>query len=455
MHNRAAIYQPGVTGKQVAFLSPPFTWPLRIPKLITVAAVNEATIPIARENDPFENASSESSYYGILNILYYLKAKYTRIHFRYSGYVYIAHCEQIDQHEVLLTAHGFQETQERRAVLQFEAYNRYYMSQVLVLRTNENGIYIQFPAQLLFLQRRRHIRLRFDDLFMRFTILYSPIGHTRLDEKNLESRFPYVMQEIAREDVSLQTMYRMLVSEIQAISGDFEIVFFSARDEEQLSLAEKIVKEQGRSFYIEDTMRVLSYTSPHSHVNLTNLSGIFEERAAKEGDAVALRFVEEIRKADARNFIVSYLMSPLSLFSEIKGYVRVETNQFDKKYINAAQAVDLHRLMELFSYAMSKARIRSSHFDPSSVETRVVNISLSGLLLEFSDEAIFRYLMQHRRIKMLIPVMGDDLELFGEIVRFTQRGGFYYLGVLFFKSKPGDMIRLEKFIHENMQFQFL
>lgn len=111
--------------------------------------------------------------------------------------------------------------------------------------------------------------------------------------------------------------------------------------------------------------------------------------------------------------------------------------------------------MELFSYAMSKARIRSSHFDPSSVETRVVNISLSGLLLEFSDEAIFRYLMQHRRIKMLIPVMGDDLELFGEIVRFSQRGGFYYLGVLFFKSKPGDMIRLEKFIHENMQFQFL
>ena len=408
-----------------------------------------------RENDPFENAQREKSYYGILNILYYLKAKYTRVHFRYSGYVYIAHCEQIELNEVLLTAHGFQETQDRRAVLQFEAYNRYYMSHVLVQRTNENGIYIQFPQELLYLQRRRHIRLRFDDLFMRFTIMYSPIGHTRLDEKNLESRFPYVMQEIAREDVSLQTMYRMLVSEIQAISTDFEIVFYSSKKEEELSLPEKIVRSEGRSFYVEDTMRVLSYTSPHPHVHLTNMSAMFEARAAAEGDASALRFIEEMRKADARKFIVSYLLSPLSLFGEIQGYVRVETNQFDKKYINSAQAVDLHRLMELFSYAMSKARIRSSHFDPSSVETRVVNISLSGLLLEFSDEAIFRYLMQHRRIKMLIPVMGDDLELFGEIVRFSQRGGFYYLGVLFFKSRPGDMIRLERFIHENMQFQFL
>ncbi|MBN8221307.1 MAG: PilZ domain-containing protein, partial [Spirochaetes bacterium] len=200
---------------------------------------------------------------------------------------------------------------------------------------------------------------------------------------------------------------------------------------------------------------VLSYTSPHQHVSLVNMSGVFEARSAAEGDTAALKYIEEIRKADARNFIVSYLMSPVTLFGAMQGYVRVETNQFDKKYINPTQAVDLHRLMELFSYAMSKTRIRSSHFDPSSVETRVVNISLSGLLLEFSDEAIFRYLMQHRRIKMLIPVMGDDLELYGEIVRFSQRGGFYYLGVLFFKSKPGDMIRLERFIHENMQFQFL
>ncbi|MBS0619439.1 MAG: DUF1577 domain-containing protein [Spirochaetes bacterium] len=415
----------------------------------------ESPLPHSRDIDPFEHAQVEESYYGILNLLYYLKAKYTRIHFRYSGYVYIAHCEQIETDEVLLTAHGFQETSERRAVLQFEAYNRYYMSRVLVLRTNENGIYIQFPTEISFLQRRRHIRLRFDDLFMRFTILYSPIGQSRLDEKNLESRFPYVMQEVAREDVSLQTMYRMLVSELQAVSSDFEIVFFSSRNEDSLSHAERLVKESMKSFYIEDTMRVLSYTSPHDSENLINLSSIFEERSAAEGDVLALDEIEAIRKNDARAFIVSYMLSPISLFGQIQGYVRIETNQFDKKYINPAQADDIHRLLQLFSYAMSKVRIRSSHFDPSSVETRVVNISLSGLLLEFSDEAIFRYLMQHRRVKMLIPVMGDDLELFGEIVRFSERGDHFYLGVLFFKSRPGDMIRLERFIHENMQFQFL
>lgn len=432
-----------------------FTSGLGVPKINPVAQVAEQAHSVIRDSDPFERAQSESSYYGILNILYYLKAKYTRIHFRYSGYVYIAHCENIAPQEVLLVAHGFQETQERRAVLQFEAYNRYYMSHVLVARTNENGIYIQFPQQLLYLQRRRHVRLRFDDLFMRFTILYSPIGHTRLEEKNLESRFPHVMQEVAREDVSLQTMYRMLLTETQVISADFNVVFFADRPISERTPAEKILLETGNTFFVEDTMRVTSYTSPHLEANLCNLSNIFEELSAAQGEPAALRYIEEIRRTDARQFIVSYLLSPLALFGETIGYVRLETNQFDKKFINHHQAMDMHRLMELFSYAMSKIRIRTSHFDPSSVETRVVNISLSGLLLEFSDAAIFRYLKQHRRVKMLISVMGDDLELYGEIVRFSERNGFYYLGVLFFKSKPGDMLRLERFIHENTRFQFL
>ncbi|MCX7632064.1 MAG: DUF1577 domain-containing protein [Turneriella sp.] len=407
------------------------------------------------EKDPFTDAHVEDSYYGILNIFYYLKAKYTRIHFRYSGYVYIAHCEQINPTEILLVSYGFQETQERRAVLQFEAYNRYYMAQTIVLRTNENGIFIQFPQQLLYLQRRRHVRLRFDDLFMRFTILYSPIGQTRSEEKNLESRFPYIMQEIVREDVSLQTMYRMVVSEIQKLTTDFNIVFFANKTPESLSLAERIVQETGKTFYIEDTLRIISYTAPHEHPNLVNFSEYYGELSAAKGEAAALEEIETIRRKDAREFIVSYLMSPITLLGKIIGYVRVETNQFDKKYIYPAQAVDLHKLMELFSYALSKIRIRTSHFEPGSVATRVVNISLSGLLMEFSDEAIFRYLHQHRRIKMLIPVMGEELELYGEIVRFAEKAGFYYLGVLFFKSKPGDMLRLERFIHENMQFQFM
>jgi len=420
-----------------------------------MALTLQKPLPIRKEVDPFEGASAETSYYGILNILYYIKAKYVRVHFRYSGYVYIAHCDNIIQDEVLLTAHGFQETQERRGVIQFEAYNRYYMARVLVTRTNENGIFIQFPQELLYLQRRRHIRLRFDDLFMRFSILYSPIGDSRLDEKNLESRFPYVMQEISREDVSLQTMYRMVVGEILEISSDFELVLFSEKKEEALTLAEKMVRDEGKTFYIEDTMRVLSYTSPHERQNLVNLSQLYEQLAEKEGEAGALKYIEEVRREDARNFIVSYILSPISLFGTRIGYVRVETNPFDKKYINPMQAADLDRLLGLFSYAMSKIRIRTSHYNPNSVETRVVNISLSGLLLEFSDAAIFEYLKGNRRIKIVIPIMGEDLELYGEIVRFTERSGFYYLGVLFFKSKPGDMIRLERFIHENMQFQFL
>jgi hypothetical protein len=84
----------------------------------------------------------------------------------------------------------------------------------------------------------------------------------------------------------------------------------------------------------------------------------------------------------------------------------------------------------------------------------VVNISLSGLLMELSDPVLYNYLQKHRRIKMLIPILGEEIEVFGEIKRFYEKNNYYYMGVTFFKSRPGDLARLENFLFEDLHNQF-
>jgi hypothetical protein len=54
----------------------------------------------------------------------------------------------------------------------------------------------------------------------------------------------------------------------------------------------------------------------------------------------------------------------------------------------------------------------------------------------------------------MIPVMGEELEVYAEIIRFFPKDEYYYLGVLFFKTKPGDMIKLENYLYENTHYQF-
>ncbi len=396
----------------------------------------------------------EDQYYSILNIFYYVKAKYIRISFTYGNYRYQGIVEEVEQDYIRIIIPDFQETSERKGLLSFEALNRYYLAQVQVVRSNENGIFFAVPEEIRYLARRRHIRLNFDDLFMRFIILYSPILRDRAAEKNMEARYPHFMTEVLHDEPSLKIVYQMFLSEVQKVSRDLDVVMLYDRPVEELTLAEKLLLETGKSIYIEDVSKIGSYINKIDSHAITNLQPFYESLHKELGEYKALLQIEELKKQDSRAFLVSYLMVPFTILGRVIGYVRLETNQFDKHFITLAQAEELAVVSELFSYAITKIRIRRSHFDVSSVQTRVVNISLSGLLMEFTDVTLYYYLQKHRRIKMLIPIEGMELEIYGEIVRYYEKNQMYYMGVLFFKSKPGDLYLLEKYIYDNLHYQF-
>ena len=71
--------------------------------------------------------------------------------------------------------------------------------------------------------------------------------------------------------------------------------------------------------------------------------------------------------------------------------------------------------------------------------------------MEINDEVLYQYLQKHKRIKMMIPLGFEELEIYGEIIRFFPRDGTYYMGVLFFKSGPDDMKKLEAFIYRRLK----
>lgn len=75
--------------------------------------------------------------------------------------------------------------------------------------------------------------------------------------------------------------------------------------------------------------------------------------------------------------------------------------------------------------------------------------------MELHDEIVYQYLQKHRRVKMLIDIEGKEVEVFGEIVRYFEMEGSYFMGVMFFKSRPGDLITLERFLYENFRFSFV
>ncbi|MCS6983890.1 MAG: DUF1577 domain-containing protein [Leptospiraceae bacterium] len=396
----------------------------------------------------------ESNYYSILNLFYFVKAKFLPVFLDYAGFRYKGFVEEIQNDFIRVIIEDFQETPERRAVLSFEALNRYYQASLLILRSNEQGVFLPFPEKIYYYARRRHVRLRFDDLFMRFIILYSPILQNRAEEKYMEARYSEFLSEVLQDEPSLKVVYQMFVREIQKISRNFEIKILQGREEKELSLFERLLLKTGKTIFIEDVARLGSYIDKIPSNRVINLHSYYEELVSQMGEYRAILQMEKIKKEDLQEFLVSYMMVPFTLFDNILGYVRLETNQFDKYFLALSQAEELSMVADLFSYGITKIRIRRSHFDVSSVQTRVVNISLSGLLMEFSDAVLYRYLQKNRRIKMLIPLEDRELEISGEIVRYFEKDNLYYAGVLFFKSRPDDLYHLERYIYENLHYQF-
>ena len=244
------------------------------------------------------------------------------------------------------------------------------------------------------------------------------------------------------------------MSEIKEITKDFSLKFVYKDDIPQLTLSEKIMLRNNKAFFIEDTSKIESYIEPIKSKKITNYSDEFEKLIKEKGKALAKKEFEILLKEDNKNFIVSYLMIPVNLLDRPIGYLKLETNQFEKHFITLMQALGIITVVEIFSYALTKIRIHGSHFNKASIKTRVVNISMSGLLFEIDDESVYKYLQKNRRIKLMIPILGEELEIYAEIVRYFPRDGSYYMGVNFFKNRPGNMERLEAFLFENSHFQF-
>jgi hypothetical protein len=406
--------------------------------------------------EEFSHATIEDDYYRVGNIFYFLKAKRLFVNMHIGENVIRGRIVRVVEDRIRIFFPQFKETQERRAVLTFEALNRYYFCEILIINTERDVVDIQYPGELKYITRRLYPRVEFDDLFMRFITLYSQFFNSKDEERILENAYPHFFQEIKEDHPSLRVLYGLITDEVKKITSDFEVKMFHKNDILNFdSIIESLVMGEGRTLLVEDTSILKTYTRRYEQSPLIEtMYGRHEHMSANQGKEKADLAIVEIQKNDISNFRLSYFALPIVIFDRPRGYFIMRTNVFDKRIISVQQAEDIAKLFRIFSYAVTKVSIRTSHYDPITIRTRVVNISMSGLLMEIEDATLYEYLKKNRRIKMLIPVMGDELEIYGEITRFYAQGGYFYMGIMFFKTRPGDMVKLEDFIYENRSYQF-
>lgn len=255
------------------------------------------------------------------------------------------------------------------------------------------------------------------------------------------------MREIKKDNPDLRLVNIIISEYISNVSKGYEVVFFSQNREE--TFLDSFIRRNDRPLFIPDTSLIINYIRENE--DSESIAGNYREEyirmVLENGQDYADKFFRELQKREIREFIISYLVLPIRLFNDVVGYVRVYTSAMDRYSITPSQVSYLIELTEIFSYSMTKIFIREDNYRHTKAGTRVVDISINGLLFEIEEKRIFQYLKKHNIIKMFVPVSEKMLILRGEVVRYiVVEDGKYHLGVNFFDSNPDDMLILQKYI---------
>lgn len=402
----------------------------------------------------FKKGEVQTDRVRILNWLYLVRSKSIPLCVYYAQKITTGALRQIDLKAIEVEILDLVQSPERKVVFTVEVMNRYYYVEAFFQHNKDNLYTLSYPTHLYSIARRLYSRITVQDLTMKFFTIYTPVTKSRSEENDLENFFPHLYREIISDSPSLEIIFSMLVAILKEINEDFSMRLF-VRDKKmgqlQLDEAEEIILNTRKTFYISNVFKSTTYFSKQNYDVLTNFFDLFQKTAKEQEEFYALQHIENLKKKDIEKYLLSYVIFPISLFDEIIGHIRVQSSQFDRKYISSYDAQRLHHLGELFSHAISKMSIRQSYFESKSTSTRIINISLSGLLMELDNLVLFHYLQKHRRIKMLIDLGEAKIEVYGEIKRFYEENNKQYLGVLFFKSRLDDMNKLENYIYQFSQ----
>ncbi|MCC5815771.1 MAG: DUF1577 domain-containing protein [Leptospira sp.] len=390
----------------------------------------------------------------VKHLFYYLKADGKEIDFIYNEMETMAVVEEIFEDSLTMHVPDFNEAGQRRARVRFEIMNILYQFEIIILDVRSSILTIKIPTELQSMQLRQNKRLPVDDLFMNFIILFRSLsGGAREVGKNLyaERRFPHLMKEIRRDKPNLKLINIMVTDYIKTVSQDYKIVIFKDDDsvDDIEAMIRGILSHTDKSIYISDCSKIESYIEKLDDEYLCNFHEEYNKLKKDLSEDETKGYFLEIQKLQNREFMVSYVITAIRIYGEVIGYIKVFTTAMDRYAIVYPQAIFIHELSEISNYAFTKVAIQVTSFEEYTHSTKIVDISMDGLLFEITNRKLFNYLKRHNIIKMNIPLSSDViLKIRGAIVRYIERDGLYYLGVNFFDSNPGDMLNLETYLFE-------
>ncbi len=380
----------------------------------------------------------------IRHLFFHLKSDKVHVTVSYMSENYPARVEEVSNTSIMLKTESLREGPLRRCNIRFEAFSVLYQFEVLIQSFRDNQIIIKIPYFIQSARHRKYKRVSAGALHLRFITTYQPFFNSSSDNQIALNRFRHIITELEKDVPDIHLIYRIIIGEIQKISPHYNVKFY--REETPIEIADNIVRKEKKTLFIEDLNKIETLYEIHHMYNLTSFYNHFNDIRKDSNEEDAIKNLENIRRKYLSDFIHKIVISPFKIFNNVVGSIFIYSTLLEARYISAEQAHIVDLMMELLSYAMTKNVMAATYYkDPI---TPVVNMSISGLLFNLTDEEVFDYLTFHDRLKLTMQIKHEFIHFYAEISRYFPSGKGYDIGVNFLSGEPENYKILENFIHD-------
>lgn len=383
----------------------------------------------------------------IRHVFYFLRAEQQVILVTYMGETYRARVDRVENNRIIIVIEDFTEGAARRCRLKFEIINILYQFEVPVVEMSRDRIAIRMPAFVQSARHRKNVRVYPRDLFMRFNLLYLPVFGRRGVGQIVENRYPKVVRELEKDVPDLPLLFRIINEAVGEISPEYEFKIY--KPDEKRTVLERALIGEKKTLYLRDTSKKDCYFSPLGIFGITNYEKDFRRIMREESIEAAEAFFEDLRRQELGQFLANYIAAPLVLLDKVVGHILIYSTVLDKRNLSPEDAQRVDLLVQLVSYALSKKHIADQYF--ATHNSKVVNISMNGMLFEIKDTQVFNYLIDHDRLKICVPIKNHEAQMRAEITRLLPADNGYKIGVNFFHGEPEDFLNLETYVYEHIQ----
>ncbi|MCE9597483.1 MAG: DUF1577 domain-containing protein [Spirochaetia bacterium] len=404
----------------------------------------------SRSEDFTEETIIGSDINQIRHVFYFLRSERQQVLINYMGESYRAVVERVDNNRIILSTPDLIEGTGRRCRIKFEIINILYQFEVPILDLSRDKIVIRMPAYVQSARHRKNVRVYPRDLFMRFNLLYLPMFGRRGVGQIVENRYPKIVRELEKDIPDLALLVRIVNEAVGEISTEYEFRIYDPNVKR--TFLERVMTSEKKTLYVKDTSRKDSYYSPLGLYGIINFEKEFRRIAREESLEEAENFFEKYRREELTQFLANYICAPLVVLDKVVGHILIYSTVLDKKTIIPEDAQKIDLLVQLLNYALSKRSLADTYFRTHN--TRVVNLSMNGLLFEIQDQNVFNYLIDHDRLKIRIPIHSHEVEMRAEITRLLPAEKGFRVGASFFHGGPDDFRELESFVFERVQNMF-